>query len=177
MKPHPNPCHTELANMLMLDGFVIYKFLGFCSQFFLFNLQFWLTLLLTPTLQHWQDRDNELQTVCAAGSNMGSCLSNSLSLHRNLLEQFLLKTNDVDKIGYLAVDRIFGCGGCLLKSPVKCASLLISSPEVKTLKSCKTLELSRVLLNYCFVFGFGFLGGMIVRFLHFWDWRWGHSFR
>lgn len=64
MKLHPNSCHAESANMLMLDYFARQEFSSFCSHIFLLNFQFWLTLLLTPTVQHWQDKEDELQSIC-----------------------------------------------------------------------------------------------------------------
>lgn len=89
--------------MLMLDYFARQEFSSFCSHIFLLNFQFWLTLLLTPTVQHWQDKEDELLSTCTVDNKQGK-LYNSLSLHRDLLYELLLNTNEVDKIDSLAVN-------------------------------------------------------------------------
>lgn len=71
MKLHPNLRHAELANMLLLDFFARQEFLHFRSHIFLLNFQFRLTLLLTPTTQHWQDKEDELQGTCMVDNKQG----------------------------------------------------------------------------------------------------------
>lgn len=55
----------------MLDYFARQEFSGFCSHIFLLNFQFWLTFLLTPTLQHWQDKEDELQSIYKVDNKQG----------------------------------------------------------------------------------------------------------
>lgn len=50
--------------MLMLDCFARQEFLCFFSHFVLLDFQFGLTLLLTPTIKHWQGKEDELQSIC-----------------------------------------------------------------------------------------------------------------